>query len=68
MDNSVKVTEIYEKPTVAFPMGSYLQVVGREVVMACGRFERIYPGLSPYWHGGPPFVMFSPVRIDFQQA
>lgn len=56
--SDMSVEERYMRPTPEFPTGSYLRMVGGRVEIATGFYEKEYPGHpSPYWHGGPPFVM-----------
>ncbi len=55
----IKVEERFMKPTAEYPMGSYLRMVGGNVDIATGFYEKQFPGHpSLYWHGGPPFVVF----------
>ncbi len=54
----VTVRRQYEYPSEEYPMGSYLETVENRVLMATGRFSGLGPS-SPYWHGGPPFVMLN---------
>jgi hypothetical protein len=57
--DSIKVEERFMKPTVEYPMGSYLRTIDGNVETATGYYEREFPGHpSPYFHRGPPFVMF----------
>jgi hypothetical protein len=63
------IQESYVKPSTEYPMGSYLYKIEGEVRIATGIYEKEFPGHpSPYFHGGPPFVVFdsldSPWEID----
>lgn len=53
----VEKRERFERPTAEFPQGSYLETIWDRVTMATGRFAGLGPP-SPYWHGGPPFVIY----------
>lgn len=56
---SVQVIRTWARPTAAFPMGSYKVEIDGKLVAAMGEFaQEGVPG-SPYWHGGPPFAMWS---------
>ena len=59
MDN-VKIEERFMKASDEYPMGSYLRMVNGNVEIATGFYEKKFPGHpSPYFHGGPPFVIFN---------
>ena len=53
------VEERYSRPDAEYPQGSWLYKVGDTVQVATGYFALEYPDKpSPYWHGGPPFVLY----------
>jgi hypothetical protein len=55
----IAIEERYMRPTKEFPLGSYLRLVDGKAEIATGVYEAEYPGHpSPYWHGGPPFVVY----------
>ena len=57
--HSVEVRESYMRPTPEHPMGSYKLEVGGKIITACGAFAQEGIPDSLYWHGGPPFVMYT---------
>ena len=60
MTDRIKITESYMRPTAEYPQGSWLYKIGDRIEAATGFYEQEYPGHpSPYFHGGPPFVMFT---------
>jgi hypothetical protein len=65
MSETVEVREYYEKPNAEFPFGSWKKVVGGVVVVACGRWNGEGPP-SPYWHGGPPFVVLESINVPWE--
>jgi hypothetical protein len=56
----VSVEDRYMRPSAEYPDGSWLHKVGNEVMVATGYYAIEHPGKpSPYFHGGPPFVMLN---------
>jgi hypothetical protein len=54
----VPVEEHYKRPDAEYPDGSWMHKIGGEVTIATGYYAKLHPGKpSPYFHGGPPFVM-----------
>jgi hypothetical protein len=59
----VCIEERYMRPTAGYPQGSWLYKIGDRVEAATGFYEKEYPGHpSLYFHGGPPFFMFTGTR------
>lgn len=58
---NIRVTETWAAPSKEFPMGGYKLVVDGKVMTACGEFSQEGVPGSPYWHGGPPFVMYDEI-------
>lgn len=57
----IGVEEHYIGPSAEWPMGSYMQVMDGIVTVATGYYAKLHPGKpSPYWHEGPPFVIWEP--------
>ena len=65
-EGDVGVEERYMKPTAEYPQGSYLKIVGGQVQMATGWYEKEYPcHPSLYWHKGPPFVLYEHIDVSW---
>jgi hypothetical protein len=60
VSGSARIEQRYIEPTAAYPDGSWLHMVDGEVTIATGYFAKEYPNKpSPYWHGGPPFLVYN---------
>ena len=67
-EGDVAVEERYIRPTAGYPQGSYLRIVGGNIEIATGRYEKQFPGHpSPYFHGGPTFVLYEHFEVPWEQ-
>ncbi len=58
MADTIEVVDQYIRPSAEYTSGSWLHRVGDHVEVATGYFAIEHPGKpSPYWHGGPPFIV-----------
>jgi hypothetical protein len=65
--NDIAVEDRYIRPTPEYPDGSWLHTFDGEVKIATGYYAKEHPNKpSPYFHGGPPFVVLQPFDVPWQ--